>query len=184
MLYADGHLYVHWESGRVSLVRSKPRRIPRKRQLHAAKSAGTSSRPQGDGLGLPGRRQRPSLYPRSRHALVLRHPGFQLARISHRTAWRDVARGPQACRAGTPAGTCAAHPAPKIELTLCSPRRSKPETSERCRLLDWRRRKLFQTGVERSLDAASLGARATSGTEARPSHFFSRTQISVSLLRA
>ena len=37
------------------------------------------------------------------------------------------------------------------------------------RLLYWRRRKPFQTGVERSLDAAGLGARATSETEARHS---------------
>ena len=52
-----------------------------------------------------------------------------------------------------PAGACAAHPAPKIEQN---------------RLLYWRRGP-FQTGVERSLDAAGLGARATSGTETRHS---------------
>ena len=36
-------------------------------------------------------------------------------------------------------------------------------------LLYWRRLKPFQTGVEMSLDAAGLGARATLGTEARHS---------------
>ena len=77
--------------------------------------------------------------------------------------------GPQACRAGTHAGACAAHPAPNIEQTLCSPRCIEPEASERHRLLYRRRRKPFQTGVERSLDAAGLGARATSRNEAQHS---------------
>ena len=65
--------------------------------------------------------------------------------------YRYVKRGPQACRVGTSAGACAAHPARKIEQTLCSPRHSKPEAPERRRLLYWRRRKPFQTGVERRL---------------------------------
>jgi hypothetical protein len=97
-----------------------------------------------------------------------------LGSLSHQAAMCEVEPGsgvgrldwvPALARHGWRVRT--AHRVSKIQQTPWPLRGRALAGSEPGRWLDWVFRERFQTCVEMSLDAASLGARATSGIEAR-----------------
>ena len=74
-LAADGRLYIHNENGEVVLADVSDGRVSRTRAIYSARPAEAHAHNDGEGLDIPGRRQRPALHSRTRIALVLRRRG-------------------------------------------------------------------------------------------------------------
>ena len=69
LCYADGRLYLHGENGEVALVEATPEAYREKGRF---KPTDPPDRGASKAWAYPVDRQWPALYPRSRHALVLR----------------------------------------------------------------------------------------------------------------